>query len=160
PTTVHCAVEAGEFDAYLDDDLNTAGALGWLQKKVRDARAALGQDAGSAHALVALVERSLDVLGLPASAQAAGFAGESRVVTLSAEHRAALRALAEDGRTDATVQTLDDAALVDWIVRRRDEARAGKDFATSDRMRDALQSAGVALRDTKAGTQWSLDGGR
>jgi len=152
PTGVHCAIEAADFDAFLDDDLDTAGALGWLQTKVRQERANLGQSAGSAHAVVALVERCLHVLGLPPSAQAAGLVAQAREVALLPEHRAKLRALAGDGESD-------DASLIARVVALRDEARAGRDFATSDHLRQALNDAGVALRDTKAGTQWSLDGG-
>jgi cysteinyl-tRNA synthetase len=152
-TAVHCAIEASDFDAFLDNDLDTAGALGWLQKKVRDERAALAQSAACAHAAVALAERCLDILGLPANAEAAGFAAQPRSAQLAVEHRAVLRALVGDGE-------MDDSSLIDRVVALRDQARAGKDFATSDSLRDALTNAGIALRDSKAGTQWSLDGGR
>jgi cysteinyl-tRNA synthetase len=37
----------------------------------------------------------------------------------------------------------------------RAEARAGKDFATSDRLRDELAALGVSVRDTAAGQEWS-----
>jgi cysteinyl-tRNA synthetase len=103
--------------------------------------------------IVALAERCLDVLGLPRSAQLAGFVADGRALELRPEHRVALRALAGNGEKE-------DAALVDHIVALRDQARARKDFATSDVLRDALQTAGIVLRDTKNGTQWSLDGGR
>ncbi|HEY2725319.1 MAG TPA: hypothetical protein VGI84_11605 [Pseudonocardiaceae bacterium] len=35
-------------------------------------------------------------------------------------------------------------------------ARQGRDFATSDAIRDALGPAGIRLRDTTAGTEWDL----
>jgi hypothetical protein len=38
----------------------------------------------------------------------------------------------------------------------RDRARAAKDFATSDQVRDVLTRAGVEVRDTPAGAQWLL----
>jgi cysteinyl-tRNA synthetase len=151
--TVHCAIEASDFDAFLDDDLDTAGALGWLQKKVRDERAALPKSAASAHAVVALTERCLGILGLPPTAQEAGFVSGARSAQLALEHRAALCALVGDGE-------MDDSTLIDRVVALRDRARAGKDFATSDRLRDTLTNAGIALRDSKGGTQWSLDEGR
>ena len=152
-TAVHCAIEASDFDAFLDEDLDTAGALGWLQKKVRDERAALAQGAGTAHPAVALAERCLDILGLPATAEAAGLAAKAGSAQLAAEHRATLLALVGDGE-------MDDSALIERVVALRNQARAGKDFATSDRLRDTLTNAGVALRDSKNGTQWSLDGSR
>jgi cysteinyl-tRNA synthetase len=152
-TAVHCAIEAGEFDAFLDNDLDSAGAIGWLQTKVREARSTLASSSNAVAPIIALAERCLDVLGLPPSAQAAGFIAAGRALELRPEHRIALRALAGNGEKE-------DAALVDHILALRDQARARKDFATSDLMRDALQSAGIVLRDTKDGTQWSLDGGR
>ena len=38
----------------------------------------------------------------------------------------------------------------------RAAARAGKDFAESDRLRDALAGLGVAVTDTPGGQEWSL----
>ena len=38
----------------------------------------------------------------------------------------------------------------------RDKARAGKDFAESDRLRDELAALGVAVTDTPAGQTWAL----
>jgi hypothetical protein len=46
--------------------------------------------------------------------------------------------------------------LVEIVLNERRLARESKDFAASDRLRDALTSAGVELRDTKDGQQWSL----
>jgi cyanophycinase-like exopeptidase len=44
---------------------------------------------------------------------------------------------------------------VDLLVTLRDRARAAKDFAASDEIRDFLTSAGVQVRDTPQGTAWS-----
>ncbi len=140
-------VAADAFDAFLDDDLNTAGALGWLQTAVREAKAAAISDPASAHANVAVIERCLGILGLPATALAAGWTAP-RGVVLDPAHRDTLRALAGDGQ-------LDGAALIDKIIELREEARTKKNFAASDRLRDALTAAGVEVKDKKAG-----DGGR
>jgi cysteinyl-tRNA synthetase len=40
------------------------------------------------------------------------------------------------------------------LVTERDEARARKDFATSDRIRGELLARGIALEDTPMGTVW------
>jgi cysteinyl-tRNA synthetase len=47
-------------------------------------------------------------------------------------------------------------ALVQLIIELRNEARKGKDFATSDRLRDALAAAGVILKDGKDGTTYTV----
>jgi len=38
-------------------------------------------------------------------------------------------------------------------MKERDEARAAKDYATSDRIREQLTSMGVEVMDTATGTQ-------
>jgi cysteinyl-tRNA synthetase len=134
---------ASEFEAYLEDDLNTAGAIGWLQKKLKDARASGQSAAGYGSAL----RRFLDVLGLPPKAEAP--AG-GRQIKLSAEARARLSSIVADGSGD-------DRALVERVIAARAGARAAKDFARSDDIREALASAGISVKDTKAGTDWIID---
>ena len=45
-------------------------------------------------------------------------------------------------------------AEIDALVKKRDEARATRDFAEADRLRDELMAKGVALEDTPTGTVW------
>lgn len=82
---------------------------------------------------------------------------------------AALHALVSDGRPEARAalaagldrlgcrsdpaQT-DLAPLVELLVEQREKARAAKDFATSDAIRDRLASAGIVLEDTTDGARW------
>ena len=40
------------------------------------------------------------------------------------------------------------------LIARREEARAARDFATADRLRDELATLGVEVTDTRAGTTW------
>ena len=49
-------------------------------------------------------------------------------------------------------QVLD--ALVKEFIQLRAEAKARRDFATSDAIRDKLAAAGILLKDTKEGTTW------
>ncbi|MCW2681757.1 MAG: cysteine--tRNA ligase, partial [Frankiales bacterium] len=42
------------------------------------------------------------------------------------------------------------------LLGQRAEARASKDFAASDRLRDDLATIGVQVKDTKEGQQWTL----
>jgi len=44
--------------------------------------------------------------------------------------------------------------LLDLLVELRAEARKRKDFATADRIRDALGELGVVLEDRPTGTEW------
>ena len=52
---------------------------------------------------------------------------------------------------DTAAEMEDDVAA---LVRQRDEARASKDFAESDRIRDELLARGIVLEDTPNGTVW------
>jgi len=47
-----------------------------------------------------------------------------------------------------------DDAEIDALVRERDEARAARDFARGDEIRDELASRGVKLEDGPGGTTW------
>jgi cysteinyl-tRNA synthetase len=49
-------------------------------------------------------------------------------------------------------------ALVQEMITQRAQARADKDWAAADRIRDAIAAAGITLEDTPAGTHWSIDG--
>ena len=56
----------------------------------------------------------------------------------------------------------DDKALepyrgaVDLLLQVRGEAKARKDWATSDLIRDRLAALGFAVKDTKDGVEWSV----
>jgi cysteinyl-tRNA synthetase len=41
------------------------------------------------------------------------------------------------------------------VIKLRNEAKANKDFVTSDRIRDELNSIGIQLKDSKEGTLWN-----
>jgi cysteinyl-tRNA synthetase len=45
-------------------------------------------------------------------------------------------------------------ADIDALVRERDEARAGRDFARADAIRDQLAAQGIKLEDSPHGTTW------
>lgn len=47
--------------------------------------------------------------------------------------------------------------LMEIILGLRKEARNNKDWATSDRLRDALAQAGINIKDTKEGVNWEIE---
>jgi cysteinyl-tRNA synthetase len=149
PTRSTGSIDSEEFDALLDDDLNTAGAIGWLQKRLKAERNAAVHRDGSPQAAIVLAERCLGVLGLPPNAILAGLVASQLDVRLSDDARQSLAAVAGDGHAD-------DRALIDRVVTMRLDARAAKDFATSDRLRELLTSAGISLQDAKGETKWSV----
>ena len=122
-----------EFAAGMDDDLGTPVAVGVVHKLVREGNTAL--DAGDARAAsqaASCVRATTGVLGMdPLSA--AGPADQSG---------------------DAVRQALD--TLVESMLERRQAARAGRDFATADRVRDELLAAGIAVEDGAGGSTWTL----
>ena len=46
--------------------------------------------------------------------------------------------------------------VVDMVLELRAKAKAAKDWATSDQIRDALSAAGFEVKDTKDGVTWKL----
>ena len=48
----------------------------------------------------------------------------------------------------------DDAAEIDAMIDARDAARAAKDWAEADRLRDALTDMGIILEDGSGTTRW------
>jgi len=122
------SVEA--FYAAMDDDLNVPRALAALHETVRAGNTALadGDDDSARKAMYAVVIMT-DVLGLNA------VAGSEKASTREAE------AL---------------AVLVEAQLAARATARAGKDWAASDAIRDTLNEAGVVVEDGPDGATWSL----
>ena len=120
-----------EFADALDDDMNIPRALAVLHEQTRAGNAALaaGSDASEcANAVWAMA----NVLGL-----------------------ISLMNLDGSGASGAEHQALD--ALIHTILEQRASARAEKDWATADRMRDVLAAAGITVKDGAQGSTWSLN---
>ena len=47
--------------------------------------------------------------------------------------------------------------LVEMLLRMRMEAKAAKDWATSDRIRDELTAIGIRVKDRKDGFDWEIE---
>ncbi len=113
-----------QFETALDDDLNTAGALGAIFEYVRETNTAM--DAGEF--LAGNVAGALDVL--------ARFDKVFEVLEPTA---------AGGGMDDAAIEAL---------TAERAQAKKSKNFARSDEIRKQLLEAGIILEDTKDGTRW------
>lgn len=114
------------FVAALEDDLNTPRALAALFELARDAN------------------RS-DSAELRAQAAAR--------LRASAELMGLLAVEPERWFTAGGTARLDGAAIEQQIAD-RNAARAAKDFATADRIRDELAAQGIAIEDSADGTRW------
>ena len=61
----------------------------------------------------------------------------------------------EESEGGKAVQTID--GLVNMVLEQRKAAKAAKDWAASDRIRDDLKAIGIQIKDTKDGTEWTLE---
>jgi cysteinyl-tRNA synthetase len=126
-------VLCAEFSAALDDDLGTPAAVAAIHEAVRRGNTALtdGDDAAVAGALGS-VRAMLGVLGLdPLDPQWATGGSDERLTQVT------------DG-------------LVSLALEQRQAARARKDFAAADAIRNQLTVLGVSVEDTPQGTRWEL----
>ena len=46
--------------------------------------------------------------------------------------------------------------LISLLLTTRNEAKQNKDWATADKIRDELNSYGIAIKDTKDGSEWEI----
>jgi len=137
------ALEA-KWDESMADDMNTAAALGHvfvlmkIVNRILEDKTLKKSDQGRdlvRHA-VKLFERWGEVLGLflMPSADFLGQLKESRVLRKKI-----------------------DTKLIEAKLQERLEARAAKDFARSDAIRDDLLALGVTIQDTVQGPQWDVE---
>jgi len=126
------------FTEAMNDDFNTPEALAAMQSLARELNVAKAAGNASAAAALAAELRQLGgILGLLGVAPEAWLSTRSDL-TGGAEPAA--------GRPDP--------AEIDRLVAARTEARRGRNWAESDRIRDQLAGHGVVLEDGPAGTSW------
>ena len=61
------------------------------------------------------------------------------------------------GEEDSSASNQALGKVIDAMMNVRKTARANKDWATSDSIRDELKNAGIQIKDTKDGYEWSLE---
>ncbi len=136
------------FIASMDDDFNTAGALGAIFGFVTEANtmlssATVGQDVAEKVLVGAdMVSDLLGVLGVDLKGEAAAEGGSDEgLLALAAE-------LA--GFTGDSAE-----AAIEALLSRRADARKQKDFALADAVRDRLGDLGYVVEDTPQGARVS-----
>jgi cysteinyl-tRNA synthetase len=126
-----------EFVEAMDDDLGTPAAVAAIHDVVREGNKLLVDgDSPALRGNAASVHAMLGVLGLdPAHPHWSADTGSG----------------SDDLRHAVDV-------LVKGLLEQRAEARAAKDFATADAIRDRIKEAGVEVEDTADGPRWTIGG--
>ena len=119
----------------MNDDLAVPAALAFLSETVKNGNTAFSSnDIAALTIAVAEVRGTLNVLGC--DPLDAAFAGDA----------------ASD--TDAI------DGLISLALQQREAARARKDFAASDAIRDQIAALGIVIEDTPQGPRWQISSGR
>jgi cysteinyl-tRNA synthetase len=123
-----------DFATALNDDLNVPAALAVLQNAVTEGNSALAAgDTATVATSVAAVRIMLDVLGVDPL-------------------NPAWSATTDDGALGEIAD-----ALIQQRIAARSAAKADKDFATADAIRDELKNLGVVLEDSADGVRWNVE---
>jgi cysteinyl-tRNA synthetase len=122
------------FVSAMDDDLGTPAAVAVIHEHVREGNSALADQAPAVAGIAAQVRAMLDVLGLdPADPGWATTGGT------------------DDERLRGAVDV-----LINALLEERATARAEKDWARADAIRDRIVAAGIEIEDTPSGPKWSI----
>ena len=128
------AAVPARFAAAMDDDLGIPQALAVLHDTVRAGNTALDEgDSEGATRAFAGVATMTGLLGIDP-----------------------LDPMWQTAPAGAEASALD--ALMQSLIAQRAAARASKDWAAADRIRDAVAAAGITLEDTNDATHWSIHG--
>jgi cysteinyl-tRNA synthetase len=132
--TLDVAAFEAKITEALNDDFNTPVAISVIFEFVKSLNAALDREGLNAETKIS------------ALAWFETYAGEVLGILKNREELLA-------GESGESARTLDEVMQV--LLELRREARANKDFATSDKIRDLLQQRGIEVKDTKEGATWS-----
>ena len=125
-----------DFEIAMNEDLNVPAALAALHEVVGEGNTLLAKNASveAIKGCLASVRKMLDILGVDPLAD-----------------------VWSQTNTDSAALTSALDQLIAEQIKLRAEAKANKDFATADRIRDELKAAGVLLEDTADGARWTLE---
>ena len=124
------------FESAMDEDFNTAGALGAIFKLVGEVN----------QFLAASGDQPSDERGSVLSRAYKSLVEICSVLGIYAEEEEA----ASDAHAALTEQ------LMNLILEVRQDARQRKDWETADKIRDQLEQLNVELQDSRAGTTWKI----
>jgi cysteinyl-tRNA synthetase len=130
-------VLCAEFIEAMNDDLGTPAAVAAIHDVVREGNKLLADgDSLALRGNAASVHAMLGVLGLdPAHPHWSSDTG---------------------GAGERLTHAVD--VLVRGLLEQRAAARAARDFATADAIRDQITAAGIEVEDTPTGPRWSIEG--
>jgi cysteinyl-tRNA synthetase len=133
------------FRSAMDEDLAVPAALAAVHACVRDGNQALAaSDKTGVRASLTRTRAMLDVLGLDPLAPhwSGSSAGSGSGAGLGPGSGERLRQVV--------------GSLIKLTLEQRDAARARRDYATADAIRDGLEEIGVVVEDTPQGPRWEL----
>ena len=130
-----------QFVHFMDDDLNTAGAVGLVFEKVKEINRFLdSQGEKPDDGVTGRLQKDRDHLFL--ASEVLGFLNESPADFFS--------------QLSHFAQGID-VAEIERMIEERSKARTNKDWAQADALRDRLQDMGIVLEDGSGGTSWRFD---
>lgn len=144
---------SNDFVATMDDDFNTGGAIGVLNKLANLARPLTAAPTPANNASFVAIVDQLDtlakLLGLQFNPPPAASVDDLN------DQLAALNAKLGLQQTDEGTAWPDNAeARIEYFIAQRASAKKAKDFATADAIRKGLAELTITLEDKKDGTIW------
>ena len=138
--------EMKQFKEAMDNDLNTSKALAVIFDAVSKAnKAADDKDSKNAAKYAAIILKITDVLGFkPEKEKLSEEELKKRLDTI----------MSGADFLNAEDKTLSGGILMKKIIECRNKARAEKNWALADKIRNLLDSISIVLKDSKEGTSW------
>jgi cysteinyl-tRNA synthetase len=134
---VDAGIRPVAFDEAMDDDLAAPQAFAVIHDTVRRGNAAIAeQDADTSTECLRATIAMLEVFGLNPWSEPWASTNTQ-----------------QGGRSTEVID-----ALIGVVLEQRQQARARKDFAAADALRDGLEGIGIRIEDTPQGARWSLEG--